>query len=99
MANFLSLAFSKFRMFCSLYCNAIPEELRIAPESLGGNWTPLRSTGWTWIPPTMSPSPMELMDSWYAEYATKENLDSITNEIVTASISRYLERYKKRYGN
>lgn len=80
--------------------NIIPEDRRINPESMDGSrWKPLKSTGWTWIPPVMNPSPMELMDQWFSDYATEENMNAITRDIVTASINRYLIRYDKRYGN
>lgn len=77
----------------------IPEDLRIPPEAVHApNWKPLRTTGWTWIPPRMDVSPMELMDNWFAEYATNENLNKLTQNIVTASINRYITRANQRYG-
>lgn len=59
-------------------------------------WRPLK-TGFTWIPPVMDTPPMEQMDKWFATYATDANLDSITREIVTASINKYISEANKRY--
>ena len=61
-------------------------------------WKPLKTTGWTWIPPVMERSPMELMDMWWKTYATNDNLDKLTRDVVTNSINRYIARANKRYG-
>jgi hypothetical protein len=77
----------------------IPEANRIPPSAIGENWRCLVTTGWTWQPPRMEVSPMQMMDAWFKSYATEENLNRLTQNIVTASINRYLMRYDKRYGN
>ncbi len=51
-----------------------------------------------WQPPRMDKSPMQLMDEWFGEYATNEQLDRLTRDIVTESINRYIRRAKDRYG-
>lgn len=61
-------------------------------------WKPLKDKGWTWIPPVMERSPMELMNAWWNDYATNDNLDKLTRDVVTASINRYIARANKRYG-
>ena len=58
-----------------------------------------RPGGFYWEPPVTTPSPMEIMDTWYRDYATEKNLNEITKGVVTSSINRYLLRYKSRYGN
>ena len=77
--------------------NAIPEHLRVT-NLTPGMWKPLKSTGWTWIPPRMDISPMEQMDSWFNKYATSSNFNRLTRDIVTASINRYITRAQNRYG-
>lgn len=76
--------------------NIIPEEKRVSKPGYG--WIPLKQTGWTWIPPVTSPSPMEMMDMWFKGYATNDNLNKLTSNIVSDSISRYLRRWNTRYG-
>lgn len=75
----------------------IPEELRVG-NPISENWKPLKKTGWTWIPPVMDKSPMEQMNEWFSNYATSDNFDRLTRNIVTASINRYITRAKNRYG-
>lgn len=77
--------------------NAIPEDLRIS-NPIDNRWRFLKKTGLTWIPPVMERSPMELMNEWFDTYATNKNLNSLTREVVTNSINRYILRMKKRYG-
>jgi hypothetical protein len=79
--------------------DAIPEDLRYTSGSYENGWRFLKTTGLTWIPPEpMNPSPMEMMNSWFASYATSDNFDRLTRDIVTASINRYITRAKNRYG-
>ena len=62
------------------------------------NWKPLKTTGWTWIPPVMAKSPMEMMVEWFDSYATEENLNKIMGDVTWRSIERYLRRWQTRYG-
>lgn len=78
--------------------NAIPEDWRFTTASSANGWRSLKSTGWTWIPPRMDVPPVQQMDEWFASYATSENFDRLTRDIVTASINRYIQRAEKRYG-
>lgn len=82
--------------------SAIPENLIRTSASYENGWRWLRSTGLTWVPSEAgaisSPSPMEKMDAWFNNYATNDNLDRLTKEIVTASINRYITRAQNRYG-
>lgn len=76
----------------------IPENLRHTNVLSKNGWTKLKSTGWTWIPPVMAKSPMQLMDEWFEDYATDANLNKLTQDIVTTSINRYISRANSRYG-
>lgn len=76
----------------------IPEDLRYTNGMTQNGWKPLKDTGWTWIPPRMKEPPVEMMDKWFASYATDANLNKLTQDIVTASINRYIARATARYG-
>lgn len=75
--------------------SAIPEDKRVGFP--GSRWQS-RHGEYYWQPPVMDKSPMELMDEWFAGYATNENLNKLTDSIVTNSIERYLRRWEERYG-
>ena len=78
----------------------LSEDTRITHP--GDRWKSSKSKGWVWQPPTMADngklSPMQQMDAWFNGYATNDNLDKLTRDIVTASINRYIARANNRYG-
>lgn len=80
--------------------SAIPENKRVGHPN-PNDWESLINNGksdYYWQPPVMSKSPMQLMDEWFESYATSENLDKLTRNIVTESINRYIRRANSRYG-
>ena len=76
--------------------SAIPIEKRVAHPN-PDDWKAINGD-YYWEPPRMKWSPMHLMDEWYINYATNENLDKLCRNVVTASINRYITRAQNRYG-
>ena len=73
----------------------LPEDNR--PFDLSNRWESFNNTMY-WQPPTMSNPPMSQMDTWFSNYATNDNLNKMTQTIITNSINRYIRRAQSRYG-
>ena len=82
--------------------DVIQEHLRFTDGSYENGWRSLKTNGWTWMPKyadaITSPSPMQQMDAWFLNYATNENLDRLTRDIVTQSINKYIAKTQNKYG-
>ena len=79
--------------------NILPEDDRPNIIFNGqSNWVFYNGSGWIWEPPVMDNPPKSQMDAWFKSYATNENMDRLTKNIITQSINRYLKRYNSVYG-